>query len=327
MSATAPHLSAAPAEALTGSTVPLITVALCTHNHQDRLVKTLENLRTLRLPRSLTELLIVDNASTDQTTDLLAGERWRRPDWPTRVVREAKLGLSNARNRVIAEAAGEYIVFMDDDETPDVHWLTSYEAAIARHRPDALGGRIEVMFEDGDRPAWLTDELLGFVGKLDHGREEHFLADRSTPIFGGNFGFHRNIFERIGNFDSALGRKGSANIGGEDTEIYRRMIGMGCKVLWVPDAVIYHRIQTPKLRRGYFLDLHYRQGRIEGMRTRGQQSRLPPKYLLPQLWRAVRAVLTQWRHSGRIATLRREMNVAYFLGYIRGWAFDEEPSG
>ena len=303
----------------------LITVALCTHNHRDRLVKTLDSLRALRMPKSSTELLVVDNASTDGSAELLAGNHWRRPDWPARVVREERLGLSNARNRVIHEAAGEYIVFIDDDETPDASWLVSYEHAIARHGPDALGGRIEVMFEEGDRPKWLTDELLGFVGKLDHGSGERFLSDRGTPIFGGNFGFRREIFARIGNFDTALGRKGGANIGGEDTEIYRRMIEMGCKVLWVPDAIVYHRIQHSKLRRRYFLDLHFRQGRIEGMRKRGQQSKLPPRYLLPQLWRAVHAVWGQWRRYGRTSTLRKEMNVAYFVGYILGWAFDEEP--
>jgi GT2 family glycosyltransferase len=302
----------------------LITVALCTHNHRDRLLRTLGNLLALRLPESSTELLVVDNASTDGTAELLAAHHWRRWNWPTRVVREDKLGLSNARNRVIREAIGEYILFMDDDETPDPQWLVSYERAIRIHRPDALGGRIEVMFEDGDRPEWLVDELLGFVGKLDHGSEERFLNDRTTPIFGGNFGFNRELFVRIGTFDTVLGRKGSANIGGEDTEIYRRMITMGCKVLWVPDAVIYHRIQTSKLRRSYFLDLHFRQGRIEGMRKRGDRSRLPPKHLLPQLWRAVRAAWEQWRISGRTRALRKEMNVAYFVGYMLGWAFDEE---
>jgi len=318
------NASASAVQAGSSAMARLITVALCTHNHRDRLIKTLQNLRALGLPKSSTELLVVDNASTDGTTELLAAGHWRRPDWPTRVVREEKLGLSNARNRVIHEAAGEYIVFMDDDETPDTSWLVSYDRAIARHRPDALGGRIEVMFEEGDRPKWLTDEILAFVGKLDHGSGERLLNDRSTPIFGGNFGFHREIFARIGNFDAALGRRGSANIGGEDTEIYRRMIEMDCKVLWVPDAVIYHRIQTTKLRRSYFLDLHFRQGRVEGMRKRGQQSRFPPRYLLPQLLRAVRAVWEQWRRDGRRSALRKEMNVAYFVGYILGWAFDGE---
>ena len=166
---------------------------------------------------------------------------------------------------------------MDDDETPDPAWLTTYEAAMLEHQPDALGGRIDVFFEDGERPRWLQDELLGFLGKLDHGAPR-WLTERSTPIFGGNFAFRRSVFERIGNFDPQLGRQGAVNIGGEDTEIFRRLLDAGCRVRWVPDAVIQHRIQTPKLRRSYFLDLHFRQGRTEGVRKRGAASRIPPKY-------------------------------------------------
>jgi GT2 family glycosyltransferase len=171
----------------------------------------------------------------------------------------------------------------------------------------------------------LTDEILGFLGKLDHGREERLLFDKGTPLFTGNSGYRRDVFSRIGAFDTTLGRRGRANTGGEDIEMYHRLIDMGCKVLWIPDAVIYHRIQTSKLRRGYFLDLHFRQGRMEGMRKRGNKSKLPPRYLLPQLWRAVHAVWEQWRRSGRASTLRKEMNLAYFVGYILGWAFDKEP--
>ena len=300
-----------------------LTVALCTHNHAERLARTLNALAQLVPPGCPWELLIVDNASTDGTGHLVAASDWRTPAMSVRVVRERKLGLSNARNRAIQEATGEYIVFMDDDETPDPHWLGAYERIILAERPDALGGRIEVMFEDGEHPAWLQDDLLGFLGQLRHGDTARRLTAPDTPIFGGNFVFRKDIFERIGAFDIGLGRKGSANTGGEDTEIYRRMIAFGCNVWWVPDAVIHHRIQVAKLRRRYFLDLHFRQGRTEGMRKRGAGSRIPPVYLLPQLWRATRGALSERFRLGRNASLRREMNVAYFLGYIFGWAFGD----
>ena len=297
-----------------------LTLALCTHNHADRLACTLSALAQLVPPACAWELLIVDNASTDNTSQLVAASDWRTPAMNVRVVREEKLGLSNARNRAIREATGEYIIFMDDDETPDPHWLGAYERVILAERPDALGGRIEVMFEDGERPAWLRDELLGFLGKLDHGGVARRLVALDTPIFGGNFGFRRDLFARIGAFDAGLGRKGTSNTGGEDTEIYRRMIASGCNVWWVPDAVIHHRIQAGKLRRRYFLDLHFRQGRMEGMRKRNAASRVPPAYLVPQLWRAIKNALSERLGRGSDASLRKEMNVAYFLGYILGWA-------
>ena len=149
-----------------------LTLALCTHNHADRLARTLSALAQLVPPACAWQLLIVDNASTDDTPHLAAASDWRTPAMDVRVVREEKLGLSNARNRAIREATGEYIIFMDDDETPDPHWLGAHERVILAEYPDALGGRIEVMFEDGERPPWLQDELLGFLGKLDHGGDE-----------------------------------------------------------------------------------------------------------------------------------------------------------
>ena len=297
-----------------------LTVALCTHNHRPRLERTLSALVQVQPPRSPWELLVIDNGSSDGTAELLAASGWRSNLGDVRVVREPKLGLSHARNRAIREARGEYLVFMDDDETPDREWLRAFERAMLSEQPDALGGRIEVMFEDGERPAWLQDEVLGFLGKLDHGPSACRLVDPGTPIFGGNFAFRKTVFERIGSFDTELGRKGTANVGGEDTEIYRRLLAAGCTVWWVPEAVIHHRIQTGKLRRSYFLDLHFRQGRTEGMRKRGSASRLPPPYLFGQLWRAARTALLERLRKGANVSLRREMNVAYFLGYVYGWA-------
>jgi glycosyltransferase involved in cell wall biosynthesis len=300
-------------------TSPAYTVALCTHNHLDRLRRTLADLATLISPQAPWELLIIDNGCTDGTTEYLAERAWPQPVAAVRIVRENTLGLSRARNRAIAEAYGEYIVFIDDDETPDADWLCAYERSILRDQPDAMGGVIDVRFVGGERPAWLQDELLGFVGKLSHGSESRMLTDPATPIFGGNFVFRKTVFERIGNFDTDLGRRGTANIGGEDTEMYRRLLATDSRVCWIPDSVIYHRIEAIKLRRNYFLDLHFQQGRMEGSAKRGTQSRLPPKYLWPQVMRALGRAIIKRLRKGRDHSLRLEMNVAYFVGYLLGW--------
>lgn len=303
--------------ATTGATS--FTVALCTHNHAQRLYRTLEGLARLLPPTCPWDLLIVDNASTDETPRILSAPEWRPHGVDVRIVREGTLGVAHARNRAIEEATSEYIVYIDDDESPEPDWLRALEELILVQRPDALGGRIEVLLEDGRRPPWLHNELLGFLGKLDHGGIARRLNDLRTPIFTGNSAFHRRIFSRIGAFDVGLGRRGSMNTGGEDIDMYRRMISSGCNVWWAPQAMIYHRIQASKLRRSYFLDLHFRQGCIEGMRNRGNASRLPPRYLLPQLWRAFKAAASERLRKGSDASLRKEMNVAYFLGYIHGW--------
>jgi glucosyl-dolichyl phosphate glucuronosyltransferase len=302
-------------------TQPFITVALCTHNHVDRLGRTLADLARLKLPASPWEFLIIDNASTDGTPALLAATDWRPAGVIVRIIREEKLGISNARNRALLEARGEYLLFMDDDETPDPAWLTAHEQAMLEHQPDALGGRINIVFEDGARPRWLQDELLGFLGELNHG-EACWLTKVDTPIFTGNSAFRRSVFERIGIFDIRLGRMGTANYGGEDTEFYRRLLEQGCRVRWVPQAIIHHRIQTPKLRRNYFLDLHFRQGRIEGARKRGAGSHIPPLYLYSQTARAYIRAIALRLSQGANHSMRTEMNAAYFTGYILGWVKD-----
>ncbi len=296
----------------------LITVALCTHNHADRLPRTLADLGKLTQPSSPWEILLVDNASTDDTPALLADSAW----WPhgvsVRIVREKRLGLSNARNRAIKEAQGKYLLFVDDDETPDPHWLTAYEHDMLAYTPDALGGRIDVLFEHGERPPWLQDELLGFLGRLDHG-EGCWLNDPDTPFYGGNFAVRVDIFPQVGEFNAELGRKGEINTGGEDTEFYRRLITSNYRVRWVPGAIINHRIRADKLWKSYFLDLHYRQGMSEGSRTRGDRKRLPPKYMFGQLARAIKIALQCRFKKGKDYSLRLEMNATYFLGYIKGW--------
>lgn len=301
------------------SQTPFITVALCTHNHADRLVRTLADLPSVRSPSVEWEFLVIDNASSDSTPEILKSHSWPK-GWQVRIVREEKLGLSNARNRAINEARGEYIIFMDDDETADPEWLTSFEQVIEVHAPDAFGGRIDVLFED-IRPAWLTDELLGFLGQVNRADSISPLTDPATFFHGGNFGFRKSVCQAVGGFDSMLGRKGADNTGGEEVDFYRRLIASGFKVWWTPAAVIYHRIQAAKLDRSYFHDLHYKQGKMEAIRRRGGGSRLPPNYLYGQLFRACMAVWRKYQVDGRNATLRTEMNVAYFVGQILGWIF------
>lgn len=298
-----------------------LTLSICTHNHLAALKQTLAGLRDLHSPKDTWELLIVDNTSSDGTGAWLAKGGWQRMDIDCRVVQESQLGVAHARNRALTEAKGEYVVFLDDDETPEPDWLVSLEQVINTHQPAAIGGRIRAHLP-GSRPDWLTDELLGFLGELDHGPAERALTEASTPIFTGNAAFHRQTVLDVGGFDGNLGRRGNIQSGGEDTELYRRLVNLKKPVRWAPQAVIHHRIESWKLRRTYFLQVHYRQGRMEGAHKRGNHSRLPPKYLVPQFLRAYGRALALRFKQGSAHSLRLEMNAAYFTGYVVGWIKD-----
>jgi len=122
-----------------------VTVAICTLNRAESLRRTLASL-AMRVGGDLAwELVVVNNNSTDHTDAVIAECRERLP---LRREFEPLQGHSNARNRAIAAARGEYIVWTDDDVIVGAGWLAAYAEAF-RHWPDAVvfGGRIKPRYE------------------------------------------------------------------------------------------------------------------------------------------------------------------------------------
>src|SRR5512143_830758 len=108
-------------------TATRLTVAICTWNRSALLEQTLERMTRLVAPSGCTwELLVINNNSTDATESVIARFEARLP---IRGVFETQPGLSNARNRAVREAGGEYVLFTDDDVLVDPDWLVAYNAA------------------------------------------------------------------------------------------------------------------------------------------------------------------------------------------------------
>jgi glycosyltransferase involved in cell wall biosynthesis len=104
-----------------------VTVAICSWNRARRLVQTLDSLTALAVPDGVDwELLVVNNNCTDDTDRVVASFTDRLP---LRLLHEPTPGLSCARNRAVQHAAGEYILWTDDDVVVDSAWLTSYHRA------------------------------------------------------------------------------------------------------------------------------------------------------------------------------------------------------
>jgi glycosyltransferase involved in cell wall biosynthesis len=123
-----------------------VTVAICTFNRADSLRLTLDSLIAMEVPSDLPwELLIVNNNSMDHTDDVI-GEYVGR--LPVRREFESKGGKSNALNRAIDVAKGDYIVWIDDDVLVDPGLLTAYAAAFRRWPEAAVfGGRVKPKYE------------------------------------------------------------------------------------------------------------------------------------------------------------------------------------
>jgi glycosyltransferase involved in cell wall biosynthesis len=232
-----------------------ITVAICTWNRCALLEKTLEQVARLAIPLGVEwELLVVNNNSTDATDEVLASFDGRLP---LRTVFEAEAGLSHARNRVVREAAGDYILWTDDDVLVDEEWLAAYCEAF-RLWPEAavFGGNIEPWFE-GTPPGWLPriwPRVASAYASRDLGEQAIPLSDKVIP-FGANFAV-RAREQRKYLYDPRLGVRPGNIMGGEETTVIRHMLADGGTGRWVPKARVRHFIpearQSIEYLRRYF---------------------------------------------------------------------------
>lgn len=234
-----------------------VTVAICTWNRCELLRQTLERIASaLVVPPGLAwELLVVNNHSTDDTDRVIEQFAARLP---LRRLHEPRQGLAHARNRALAEARGEYLVWTDDDVLVDARWLQAYQRAFTR-RPDAavFGGPVEPWFPAGP-PAWLAEvwaQVCSTYAVRDLGPEEVPLSGERLP-FGANMAVRTREQRRVP-FDAQLGHCADDRVGGEETRALRRILAEGATGWWVPEARVRHCIPEERQTLGY-LRSYYR---------------------------------------------------------------------
>lgn len=128
-----------------------ISVITCSHNPRpDYLQQVLDALKEQTLAKSRWEYLLVDNLS-DEPLTARVDLSWH-PN--SRFIREGKLGLTHARLRGIREAAGEILVFVDDDNVLDAEYLEEVARVAAEWpRLGAWAGQTRPGFES-EPPDW-----------------------------------------------------------------------------------------------------------------------------------------------------------------------------
>jgi len=231
------------------------TLAICTWNRAALLAQTLERITRMEPPRAPWEIVVVNNNSTDATEQVLEAFAARLP---LRRVFERAPGVSHARNAAVRHAAGDYVLWTDDDVLVDAGWLTAYERALERWPEAAVfGGPARPRFE-GKPPPWLS-AIAGEVGAAFATRElsaEPFeLADDDRIPWGVNYAV-RMREQRQFPYDPALGRNRAGGALGEETAVIRAILRAGSPGWWVPDAVVEHWIpkgrQTIRHLRSYY---------------------------------------------------------------------------
>jgi len=302
--------------------MPSLTVAFCTYKRADRLEKLVAQLRAQSCPVPF-EILAVNNNSPDETLEVLS-QLQRQPGAPLRVVTELAAGIVPARNRALTETLDrDILVFIDDDELPQPGLLDAAYDSIVKEGAQCAGGRVEMDFTTIQRPTWLGDELLGFLAAVDHGSKAFWITSDETPIWTANVAYDMRLFRNDPTlrFDSRFNREGADIGGGEDAAMFQKMLIQQIRIRYRPDMAVMHAVEAWRLRRNYFLRLHYRAG------IRVGQYSIPdfpnkvlgiPPFMVGQFFRHCLKTLGLTL-TGKPGQVRQAMNASNALGTIVGY--------
>lgn len=291
-----------------------LSVVLCTHGRSGYLRACLAGLAAQSRPEF--EVLVVDSASPPDEAAPIArvaaesGARLLRSDEP---------GLSRARNLGLAEAAGRWVAFLDDDAVPDPGWAAALLARIDTlpERAAAVGGRILPAWE-APLPGWWPPSLRGVLTIVEWEGSGEVGVDlpEGVDIYGANMAFAAGPLRDLGGFPETLGRVGDRLLSGEEVEVVESLRARGFRAYYEGAAAVRHSIQRERLRPGWLLSRLLWQGATDALRDRAGQNKRG-RLLGAAARLLVQAPLLLWPPTSS-TLLRARCGAAYNLGYLRG---------
>lgn len=276
-----------------------ISVILATKDRPDDVRRALKALTTQSLPAAEYEIVVVDNGPSDATKNAVSSySRFGN----LRYVAEPQAGLSAARNTGIKESKANLVAFTDDDAIADRYWLETLIAAFDDTGALCVGGRIEGHWLCL-RPLWFPAGADTMLSILDLGSNVTTFSPPSSAPVGANIAFRRKVFDRHGLFNTKLGRGSSGLSGGEETELFMKIVKDGGRTIYSHKAIVTHAVGPEKLRPARLLKLSFEGGRLAAMLDMGSRPAASPQ----------RAQADQERWDAR--ALAKAMKAAMAAGY------------
>jgi hypothetical protein len=173
---------------------------------------------------------------------------------------------------------------------------------------------------------------MGFLGRLDHGDQAFWITDLSTPIWSGNVAYKTDIFLSGLRFDVRYNRSGKGVGGGSDAIMFRKLLEHRARIRYRPDMVIDHLVEKEKLKRSYFIRLHYAAGIKYGEYQMSTYKKslfgIAPFMIRQLLSQALKTIFMVFRRDPEV--IRQVMNASYaagtLTGRIRNWKSEQKEN-
>lgn len=294
----------------------LVTIVICTFNRSDMLADSLRTLiESLESYSKSVEVLVVNNASTDNTNEIVGSFMSQKKSFSLTLLQEDRKGLSYARNTGLEHARGSVICFLDDDVFVPKGWLEGVLSTFAlSHDVGCVTGQIRLHYPDVTIPAWLDSRYNGLFSECLRGERARLLS-RGEDFIGANFALTRKAVSDVGCFNTALGRKGVILLSGEDTEYSDRLWQQGFAIAYSPEGYIYHRVHPKRLTYKWIAVRYFWAG-VTNTLKRGW---FYPFSVIPRLLANSLLVIFGLIISNQNRYVRSSFRVANAFGAFYGW--------
>jgi GT2 family glycosyltransferase len=224
--------------------LPTVSVVVTTCAQEQSTAEAVESVLACDL--APLEVIVVENRPAHSRVAAMIRERFAG-EQRVRCVEEPHVGLSSARNAGLWAAEGDVVAFTDDDVIVDHRWIGRIARAFAE-QPDAACVTGLIIPGDLNTPTQVLMEQFAGFGKGFERRVHHLRAPSSplAPFAAGEFGsgactaLRREAGRALGGFDPALGA-GTASRGGEDLDLFVRVLLAGHALVYEPAAMLSHR--------------------------------------------------------------------------------------
>ena len=241
------------------------SVCICTYNGGQRLPAVIECLARQSVARDAWELVIVDNASKDDTAAVAAALLAQHGLTNGRVVPEPEAGLSFARRRAANEARGEIVCFLDDDNLAEPDFIAAALRVFDEQPKTGLaGGKVLADWETEPGPLVRAVEsyALAIVDRGDEAFTYTWVAE--APV-GAGMCIRRELLlsalQDLEECGAVTGRRGAILGSGDDTAVAIKVYQAGYDRRYEPALRLRHRLPAARMTRDYLLRIYEGSGR------------------------------------------------------------------
>lgn len=221
---------------------PQLSVIVCTYNREKYILRNLESFINQTADYSEFEVIIINNNSPDNTDQICRHFIKNNPKIQTTYVIEKNQGHTFARNRGINESNSKILAFIDDDAFIRPEYCENIIKFFSQHpMVDIIGGKIIPVYESGKEPNWMSPYLLTLMAAQDYGDQVKEFNKNKFPI-GANMIYRSSVFDKIGLFNTELGRRGDGLEGGDEKDLIHRFRQTDGLIYYVPNVVVDHII-------------------------------------------------------------------------------------